>query len=181
MLGLGLAICAFTAPQAGWVFAPAYAQAQTPAPSDDELKQALLTEAQITQYIAAQKELQAIFADAPNDAGDTPDPKTMARLQALAKKYKFASYDELNDVSGNIALVLDGVDARTKKYLGSEVVLKQSIAEVQADKTMKPADKKEALAELNQELKSAQPLKFPANVDLVMKHYDQLETEEPQK
>ena len=102
-------------------------------------------------------------------------------MEAIAKKYHFASYAEFNAVAGNIAIVLDGVDPKTKKYVGAEVVLKQEIAEVQADKTMSPADKKAALAEMNDDLKAIVPVQNAANIDLVLKHYDELAAEEPQQ
>jgi len=69
---------------------------------------------------------------------------------------------------------------RRKKYVGADVVLKQQIAEVQADKKMPPADKKAALAELNAGLEAIVPVQITANIDLVLKHFDELAAEEPQ-
>jgi hypothetical protein len=180
MTGFALAICAVGfAPPAILGTGAALAQAE---PSIYEgLKQAPLTEAQIKQYLAAQKDIEAVLGDAPPEAADKPDPKIAAKLEAIAKKYQFASYDEFNAVAGNIAIILEGVDPRTKKYVGSEVVLKQEIAEVQADKKMSPADRKAALAELNDDLKAAVPVQNKANIDLVLKHYDELAAEEPQQ
>jgi hypothetical protein len=71
--------------------------------------------------------------------------------------------------------VLGGFDPATKKYVGSDVVIKAQIAQVQADKKMSPKDKKEALADLNQALKSpAPPIENKGNIDLVGKYYDKL-------
>ncbi len=84
-----------------------------------------------------------------------PDPKVTAQLEAVAKKNGFASYDEYNDVVDNISLVLGGFDPATKKYVGSEAVIKAQIAQVQADKKMSAKDKKEALADLNQALEGS--------------------------
>jgi len=180
MTGLAFAICALgSAPPT--ILGTGAALAQTEPSIYAGLKQAPLTEAQIKQYLAAQKEIEAVLGGEPPNAADKPDPKIAAKLEAIAKKYHFASYDEFNAVAGNIALVLDGVDSKTKKYVGAEVVLKQEIAEVQADKTMSPADKKAALAELNGELKAVVPIENKANIDLVLKHYDELEAEEPQQ
>jgi hypothetical protein len=180
--GLALAICTvgFAPPTILWTGA-ALAQSESSGSIYQELKQAPLTEAQIKQYLAAQKDIEAAFGDAPPETADKPDPKVAAKLEAIAKKYNFASYQEFNAVAGNIALVLDGVDSKTKKYVGAEVVLKQEIAEVQADKTMSPADKKAALAELSGELKAIVPIENKANIDLVLKHYDELAAEEPQQ
>ena len=181
MTGLALAICAVGfAPAAIRGTWAALAQTEPSGSIYEGLKQAALTEPLIKQYIAAQKDMEAVFADAPAEAADKPDPKTLARLEAVAKKNHFASYEEFNAVAGNIALVRDGVDPKTKKYVGAEVVLKQTIAETQADAKMTPADKKEALDEMNNELKEVIPLKYPANIDLVLKYYDALAGAEPQ-
>ena len=75
----------------------------------------------------------------------------------------------------NISLVMGGIDPQTKKYVGSETVIKQQLAQVQADKTMKPEEKKEALANLNMALKAKAPaVENKSNIDLVIKYYDKL-------
>ena len=181
LFGCALAICALGAPAPAMLgIGSALAQSQSGS-TDEGPKQIALTKAQIDQYIAAQKDLEAIFADAPENGQGKPDPKTMARLDAAAKKNHFAGYDELNSVAENIGLVLDGVDPKTKKYVGADVVLKQTIADVEADAKMTPAEKKETLAELRGELQAVAPLQFPANIALVVGHYDELAGEEQQK
>ena len=75
----------------------------------------------------------------------------------------------------NISLVLGGFDPATKKYVGAEAVIKAQIAQVQADKKMPAKDKKEALADLNEALKSPPPaIENKGNIDLVAKYYDKL-------
>lgn len=158
----------------------AFAQTQQPGTPDEALKQVALSEAQIQAFLAAQAEIEPILAKLPEGASDKPDPKLMAQLEAIAKKYKFASYDEYDSVGANIGLVSDGVDPQTKKYVGADVILKKQIAEIQADKKLSPADKKQALAEMNDALKSVEPVKFPANIDLVLKYYDKIVAAAPQ-
>ena len=98
-----------------------------------------------------------------------------AQLDAVAKKNGFAGYDEYNSVVDNISLVLGGFDPATKKYVGTEAVIKAQIAQVQADKKMPAKDKKEALADLNEALKSPPPaIENKGNIDLVAKYYDKL-------
>ena len=144
------------------------APAQPPA-----VKQIALTEKQIEGVLAAQKDMDAITAKLPEDA--KPDPKITAQLDGIAKKNGFAGYDEYNDVIDNISLVLGGFDPATKKYVGSDVVIKAQIAQVQADKKMSAKDKKEALADLNEALKSpAPPIENKGNIDVVAKYYDKL-------
>jgi hypothetical protein len=148
-------------------------QAAPPPAQQPAVKQMALTEKQVEGVLAAQKDMDAITEKLPENA--KPDPKLTAQLEAVAKKNGFASYDEYNDVVDNISLVLAGFDPATKKYVGSDAVIKAQIAQVQADKKMSPKDKKEALADLNEALKSpAPPIENKGNIDLVAKYYDKL-------
>jgi hypothetical protein len=147
-----------------------------PAPQQDQLppvKQMALTEKQIDSALAAAKEMDPITAKLSPDA--KPDPKLIAQLEGIAKKNGFASSDDYNNVVDNISLVLGGFDPQTKKYVGPEAVLKAQIAQVQADKKMSAQDKKDALADLNEALKSPPPaVENKGNIDLVTKNYDKL-------
>jgi hypothetical protein len=145
-----------------------------PAPAaQPPLKQMALTDKQIEGVIAAQPELDKINEKIPQNA--KPDPKVDAQLDAVAKKHGFVDIDDYDAVVGNISLVLGGFDPATKKYVGTEAVLKAQIAEVQADKKMSPKDKKEALADLNDALKNPGPaIQNKGNIDLVAKYYDKL-------
>jgi hypothetical protein len=149
--------------------APAQA---APPPQEATVKQMALTEKQIEGVLAA-KDMDAITAKLPEDA--KPDPKITAQLDGVAKKNGFAGYDEYSNVVDNISLVLAGFDPTTKKYVGTETVIKAQITQVQADKKMSAKDKKEALADLNEALKSpAPPIENKGNIDLVTKYYDKL-------
>jgi hypothetical protein len=151
----------------------ALAQNNQAEPSEDAPKQIALTDAQIGNVLAAKSDIDAIVSKLPQN-GNEPSPKVMAQLDAAAKKHGFANYAEYDDVAGNISMVMEGFDPQTKKYVGQDVVIKQEIAQVQADKKMPANDRKEALNQLNDELKSVTPLQFPANVDIVGKYYDKL-------
>jgi hypothetical protein len=152
--------------------APAQA-APAPAAEAPAVKQIALTEKQIQGVLAASKDVDAITDKIPDNA--KPDPKVDAQLDAVAKKNGFASYDEYNSVVDNISLVLGGFDPATKKFVGTETVLKARIAQIQADKKMPAKDKKEALADLNEALKSPPPaIENKGNIDLVAKYYDKL-------
>src|SRR4029453_13636774 len=85
--------------------APAQA-APPPAAEAPAIKQIALTEKQIEGVLAAQKDVDAITDKIPDNA--KPDPKIDAQLDAVAKKYGFASYDDYNNVVDNISLVLGG-------------------------------------------------------------------------
>ena len=152
------------------------AQAAPAAQQDQQLppiKQIALTDKQIDNALAAGKEMDPVTAKLSPDG--KPDPKLLTQLEGIAKKHGFASSDEYNNVVDNISLVLGGFDPKTKKYVGPEAVLKAQIAEVQADKKMSAQDKKDALADLNDALKSPPPaVEKKGNIDLVTKNYDKL-------
>ena len=69
---------------------------------------------------------------------------------------------------------LYGIDPKTKAFTEPAAAIKQEIAEVTANKTMPAREKKQMLEELNEALKSAQPIQFPANIELVKKYYDKI-------
>jgi hypothetical protein len=150
------------------------AQAAPPqAAQQPELKQIALTDKQIEGVLSAQKDMDAITDKIPDNA--PPDPKLDAKLDDVAKKYGFTNYPDYSTVVDNISLVLGGIDPATKKYVGSEAVIKAQIAQVTADKKMSAKDKKEALADLNEVLKQKQPdIQNKGNIDLVLKYYDKL-------
>jgi len=148
--------------------APLAAPPQPPA-----VRQIALTDKQIEGVLAAQKDLDAITTKLVDNA--RPDPGITAQLEDVARKHGFASYGEYSNVVDNISIVLAGFDPATKQYVGTETVIKAQIARVQADKKMSPNDKKEALADLSDALKSpAPPIENKGNIDLVGKYYDKL-------
>ena len=146
--------------------------AEDATPPDENVKQIALTEAQIEGFIAAQKDISAIVAAAPQ--GDQADAQIMEQLEAVAKKYQFANYAELEDVAGNIGLIMSGIDPDTKKYVGPDAVIKKEITTIDSEK-LPAEEKKEQVDELQAELSSpADQIQFPGNIDLVVKNYDKL-------
>jgi hypothetical protein len=142
-------------------------------PAPPPVKQMALTDKQIDGVLGAQKDMDAITQKLPPNA--PPSPKVIAQLDAVAKKNGFASYDQYNDVVDNITLVLSGFDPTTKKYVGFDAATKAQIAQVQVNKQMSAKDKKDALADLNESLKSPPPpIENKGNIDLVGKNYDKL-------
>jgi hypothetical protein len=178
-LGVACLLSAASLASSGTAFAQAKQQpapAQQAAPTQQQaptLKQIALTDKQLDGVLAAQKDVDAITEKLPENAA--PDQKVIAQLDGVAKKNGFSSYDDYNNVVDNISLVLGGFDPATKKYVGTEAVIKAQIAQVQADKKMPAKDKKEALDELNEALKTPSPaIENKGNIDLVGKYYDKL-------
>jgi hypothetical protein len=176
-LGVACLLSAASLASSGTAFAqakqqPAPAQQAAPAQAP-ALKQIALTDKQFDGVLAAQKDMDAITEKLPENTA--PDQKVISQLDGVAKKNGFAGYDDYNNVVDNISLVLGGFDPATKKYVGTEAVIKAQIAQVQADKKMPAKDKKEALDELNEALKTPAPqIENKSNIDLVGKYYDKL-------
>jgi hypothetical protein len=140
--------------------------------AQDAIKQVQLSEKQVQNYIAAQKDLAALSGKMSDGK---PDAKVQAQMDAAIKKAGFASADEYGTVADNIQLVMSGIDPETKSFSEPKVAIQKEIEEVKADKEMSADEKKQALADLNEALKTAEPVKFPGNVELVKKYYDQLD------
>ena len=160
------------APQPKQQMAPQPPAAQ---PQPPQLQQIALTDKQVQGLLDSQHEMDAITSKLPDDdPSKPPDAKTIAQLDTVARKFGFANYAEYGNVAANVDMLLDGFDPKTKKFIGIEASLKNQIAMIQADSKMPAKDKKEALDELNDSLKNAPKIRFPANVDVVAKYYDKL-------
>jgi hypothetical protein len=146
------------------------APAKQPEPEPAGPDQIALTEKQVQSFITATPEINKIVAALQAE----PDEKTVAQLDDIAKKAGFANFDEYETVNANISMVMQGIEPGTKKFGDPKAMIRAQIKEVQGDKTLKPAEKKEALAELNQALKEIQPIKNQGNIALVEKSYDEI-------
>jgi hypothetical protein len=136
------------------------------------VKQLKLAEKQVEGFIAAHKDMGAV---AEKMEGDKPDPGIEKQLEGIAKKYGFKDFGEYDDVASNIALVMAGMDPQTKAFTDPPTAIKREIDEVTADKSMPAKERKQALDELNDALKVAQPIQYPGNIELIKKYYDRLE------
>jgi len=149
---------------------PALAQIGSP----QQLKQIALTQTQIDNAIASQKDMDAATRKLRRNA--PPSSTVIAKLDGVAKKHGFASFDEYNTVIGNISIVMDGIDPQTKSYIGSDAGLKQQIEEVKANKQMSAADKKKALTDLDFASKFKDPeIQNKGNIDLVIQNYGKID------
>lgn len=164
---LRLMIVAFAA--IALTYVPESAIAQT------AIKQIKLNEKQIEGFIAAQKDMAAVAEKMQSAVSDKPDPKVQAELESIAKKHSFASFEEYDDVAGNISMVMAGIDPQTKAFTEPQIAIKKEIDEVTADKSIPEKEKKQMLEELNEALKTAQPIQNPGNVELVKKYWDKID------
>src|SRR5579862_4793910 len=106
------------------------AGAQPPQLAQPEPAQIALTDQQVQGFITATPEINKITEKLQADL----DSNAFAQLDALAKKSGLASFVEYEDVSNNIAMVMQGIDPKTKKFEDPKIVIQAQIAEVQADK-----------------------------------------------
>ncbi|HEV7636893.1 MAG TPA: hypothetical protein VGO54_15825 [Bradyrhizobium sp.] len=171
--GLAVAMAVVPAGDALAQGSPAPSAAQAAPQQPPAVKQIALTDKQIEGVLAAQKDIDAITEKLAENT--KPDAKVAAQLEDAARKNGFASSEEYSNVVDNIGLVLAGFDPATKKYVGTEVLIKAQIAQVEADKKMPAKHKKQALDELNEALKIPAPaIENKGNIDLVTKYYDKL-------
>ena len=139
------------------------------------IKQIPLTEKHVLGFIDAQKDMAAVTEKMQGNTSDKPDPKIQAELEAVAKKYGFTSFAEYDDVAANISIIMAGIDPETKKFTEPREAILKEIEEVKNDKSIPAKEKKQMLEELNEALKTAEPIKFRDNIALVTKHYDKIE------
>src|SRR5882672_9161800 len=155
--------------------AVAFAHVSTSARAEAAMQQIKLTEKHIEGFIAAQPDMSAVVETMQGAAPDKPNPKFQADLAAVAKKHGFKDFQEYEDVAGNISLLMSCIDPQTKAFTEPKIAIKKEIDEVTADKTIPEQDKKQMLEELNEALKSAQPIQFPSNIELVKKYYEKID------
>ena len=140
-----------------------------------QIKQIELNERQIESFITAHRNISLIGDGLQAGTPDKPDSKIEAALEAAAKKYGFKDFFEYDNVAANISMIMAGFDPQTKTYTEPRVFIQREIDETLKSKTIPQKEKKQLLQELNDALKSAQPLQFPSNGELVKKRYDQIE------
>ncbi|RTL71938.1 MAG: hypothetical protein EKK41_07335 [Hyphomicrobiales bacterium] len=143
------------------------AMAQSP------VKQIKLTEKHIEGFISAQKDMAAAAekVQASPPTCDKVDPA----IEGVAKKHGFASFCEYDDVAANISMVMAGIDPQSKQFTEPRAAIKKEIDEVTADKSIPEKEKKQMLEELNEAMRSAQPIENASNIDLVKKYWDKID------
>ena len=149
--------------------------AQPPAAQTSSIRQIRLVEKHLDGFIAAQKELAAVAEKMQGSASDKPDPKLQAELEGIAKKHGFASFAEYDDVAANISMVMAGIDPQSRAFTEPRSAIQKEIDEVKNDKSIPDKEKKQMLDELGEALKSAQPMQYASNIELVKKYYDKID------
>lgn len=150
----------------------------TDAPAQVAAAQIKLTEKHVEGFIAAQRDMSAVAEKMQGAVfSNYPDAKyeAKAELKAVTKKHGFKDFAEYEVVAANISLVMAAIDPRTKVFTDPGAAIKKELEEVSANKTIANNEKKKLLRELNEALKSAEPIQFLSNIELVMKYYDKID------
>jgi hypothetical protein len=145
------------------------------APAQVAATQMKLTESHIEAFIAAQDDMLAVVEKIDAVSSDHANINYEAELDAVTKKHGFKNLAEYDAVAANISIVMTGIDPETKVFTDPQTAIKKEIENVSADKAISKDQKRNLLEELNGALQAAEPIQFPANIELVKKYYDKLE------
>lgn len=163
------------------------------AAGDDQVK---LTPAMVEKFIAARGELTVLAKDLATkygDRSDTPgdDPvaslpafqdiaEAKTRTNAVLAKYDFKDLDTLDVVTNSVMLayqadVPDTNGAGDNAQSDPEADKAKARAEIEADQSLTPDKKKEALQQLDEQFASLQSLTpLPGNPEVVKPYLDKL-------
>ena len=154
----------------------AFASLETSALANPEILQIKLTEKQLEAFIATQKGVSAVVEKMQAAVFSDPvQSKYEAELERIVRKQGFKNFAEYELISANISLVMAAIDPQTKAFSDPHVAIKEEIENVRVDKMLPDRQKKQLLLELNEALKSVQPIEFPTNIELVRKYYDRID------
>ena len=154
------------------IFASFATSAVAQVPAAAQLK---LTEQHIEGFMAAQKDMSAVVEKMQTAVfSKTANAKYEAELKAVTKKHGFKNFAEYQLVTANIYLVMASIDPQAKVFTDPPTAVKNEIEDVVAAKDIPAQEKKKLLRSLTLALRAARPIKFPTNIKLVQKHYDQI-------
>src|SRR4029079_2914768 len=97
--------------------------------ADRAAKQIPLTQKQVLGFIAAQNALDPILEKIQGPAAAQLPPELKAALEAAAKKHGFKDFNDYDEVTANITMVMTGMDAKTKVFTVPAIAIKDAIQE----------------------------------------------------
>jgi len=153
----------------------AFAGFSTGASAQVTTTQIKLTENQIQGFIAAQDDMLAVVEKMGAGFSEHASPEYDAELDAVTRKHGFKDLAEFDAVATSISMVMTGIDSETKLFTDPQTAIRKEIDDVMSDESILPGEKKNLLEQLNAAFKAAEPVRFPTNIELVKKHYDELE------
>lgn len=138
-----------------------------------ELKQIALNEEHIQGYLKIAPDLTKLFGriDAAQAA---PDPQLLADLETLAKRGGFATFEDLEVAVANITFVMSGIDENDGSFREPVELLRQELADLEADKEIKGEERTELIASIKESIAHTPKLDHPGNIEIVKKHFKAL-------
>lgn len=147
-------------------FAPV-AQAQTESASFASVR---LTETLVRNYIAFRHDLAALGQRLDAAAAGRPDPALRSKLDDIARKNGFAKFDEAEDVSVMIDLLMAGIDPETGVYNDVGAAIDREIDEILSQPDI-PQAERESMLKVHREARNIVP-RMPhkkENIEIVRK------------
>lgn len=162
-----------------------------PARAEDG-EQIKLTTAQIDHFLASHDELKALSEDFAKKYGDRAEagdddpvlslaaylmvPEAATRLTEVLKRYQFSSLSEWQQVMTSIVLALPYANtANPPPNLDTEMA--RAKGEIEADKTLSDEQRKQALAQLQEQYEEAkESVPLPENIETLKPYAAKLTT-----
>ena len=72
-------------------------------------------------------------------------------------------------------MVMAGINPQTKAFLEPKAAIAKEIEEVTADKALPEDQRKRMLDELSEASRTAAPIQYPGNIELIKKYFDRLD------
>ncbi|MEO1280925.1 MAG: hypothetical protein AAFV69_04230 [Pseudomonadota bacterium] len=144
------------------------------APIGDAPKQVPLTEQAVQSVIAAQPDIKA-FAKTLKSPGAELNEEQEKAINEIAKKHGFASFDDLEDATTTISMVLASIDPKTGEFVEPKKILQQELQDIKADKDLADEERKILIEELEAAIASDPNVEHVENIKLVQKFKDDLD------
>ncbi|MEO1206102.1 MAG: hypothetical protein AAFV45_07195 [Pseudomonadota bacterium] len=142
-------------------------------PVADFPKQVPLTEQSIQNVIAAQADLE-VFAKTLQSPGEELTTEQEAEVNEIAVKHGFATFNDLEDATTTISMVLASIDPETGEFSEPRKVLEEELEAIKADKDLVDEDRAIMIAEIEATIATDPKVDHPENIALVQKFKDQL-------
>src|ERR1700730_5201522 len=139
----------------------AFATFPTSVPAQIAATQIKLTEKHVEGFIAAQKEMSALFEKIQSAAfSGQVNTKYQAELEAVTKKNGFKNFAEYEAVAANISMVMAAMDPQTGVFTDPRTAIKKEIENANADKTIPDREKRLCLRSSMRRSNRRSPLSF---------------------
>ena len=138
--------------------------ALNPEATDAPIKQVPLLEAQVLAFIRVHDELGSLALPIITDQSS----------ENVARKHGFGNLAEYIDVAANISLIATRIDPHVRNFVEVQILVAKQIDEVLANKSLANIEKRKMLDHLHKELNKITPIKYRANIALVLRHFGQI-------